>query len=79
MKKELVSHLIKDGMNYILVKSEQCLSIKKVAEKLDIHVTHAKKNIVTLPDFPKPIRYEEKSHPKWLESDIDHWLMKKKA
>lgn len=79
MTKKSMSYLVKEGQNYILIKSERCLSIKKVAEKLDVHVTHAKKNIVTLPDFPKPIRYEDKSHPKWLESDIDYWLFKKKA
>ncbi len=79
MTKETFHHLIKDGTNYILIKSERCLSIKKLAEKLDVHITHAKKNIVTLPDFPRPIRYEAKSHPKWLESDIDLWLTLKKA
>lgn len=78
MKKEVQNHLIKDGCNYILVKSEQCLSIKKLAEKLDVHVTHAKKHIVALPDFPSPIRYEDKSHPKWLESDVDLWIQTRK-
>lgn len=79
MKNEPTNHLIKEGENYILIKSDQCLSIKNLAQKLDVHVSHAKKHIVTLPDFPRPIKFEEKSHPKWLESDIDRWLQQKRG
>lgn len=78
MNIEMQHHLVKDGQTYILVRSDKCLSTKALADKLDVNISHVKKHIVTLPDFPNPIHFEEKSHPKWLESDIDLWLQQKK-
>lgn len=78
MKTEIQHYLVQEGNTYILVRNDRCLSTKALAEKLDVNISHVKKHIVTLHDFPTPIHFEEKSHPKWLESDIDLWLQQKK-
>ncbi|OYQ75957.1 hypothetical protein B9T10_04130 [Wohlfahrtiimonas chitiniclastica] len=78
MNIEMEHHLVKNGQSYILVKSDKCLSTQALADKFDVHVSHIRKHIVTLLDFPAPIHFEEKSHPRWLESEIDLWLQTRK-
>lgn len=55
--------------------SVRCLSLKKIAEKIDLSVEHVQRSVVCQPSFPRPIRTHENGHPRWIESEVDEWLL----
>lgn len=46
------------------------VSMEVIAEMLDLSVSHVKQRIVSLPDFPKPMRI---GHPRWKMTDVVAW------
>ena len=52
---------------------------KVTAVKLDVGYDLFRKVIKHDPDFPKAIKLTPKSHPKWVEEEIDNYLKKKAA
>lgn len=58
--------------------SLRCLSLKKIAEKIDYSVEQVQRSVVCQPSFPIPIRAHEDGHPRWIESEVDAWLLKQR-
>jgi predicted DNA-binding transcriptional regulator AlpA len=52
------------------------LKTKEVAEKLQLSKDHFRKCIKHQPGFPKPIKLTPKSHPQWIDEDIENYLKK---
>lgn len=55
------------------------LKTNEVAEKLNVSRDHFRKRIKHQPDFPKPYKSSENSHPMWIEEIIDSYLIQKAA
>ena len=52
---------------------------KDTATKLKVGYDTFRKEIKHQPDFPKAIKLTPKSHPKWIEDEIDSYLKNKAA
>lgn len=59
------------------------LKTKDVAKRLDLSVSHFRKEIKLAPDFPKPVQRElasgGKTRPRWRKQDIENYLNKDSA
>lgn len=53
--------------------SDGMLRVEGVAEYLDFTIDYTQKNIITLPDFPKPFRLNGRGNPRWLKSAVAAW------
>lgn len=63
-------------------KSNESISLldtEGVAKKLDISVTLFRKEIKLQPDFPRPVMLQKKSHPKWIDAELDDYIRAKQA
>lgn len=55
------------------------LKTDEVARKLKVSRDHFRKCIKHHPEFPKPVLLTPKSHPMWIDTVIDEYLMKRAA
>lgn len=55
------------------------LSQTETAAKLGCSIENFRKKIKFINGFPKPIKFDDKSHPKWREIDIDNYINEKAA
>jgi predicted DNA-binding transcriptional regulator AlpA len=53
----------------------QIWSVEKVAEYLSHEVGYTRDRIVTLPDFPQPIRIAGKGRPRWRAIEVAKWVL----
>lgn len=67
--KELIRSEIKtkDGV--------KLLSSNEVAKKLSISRTYLEKKMMYKKDFPKPVQLVRGGHKRWIESEIDDYIL----
>lgn len=67
--KELIRSEIKtkDGV--------KLLSSNEVAQKLSISRTYLEKKMMYKKDFPKPVQLVRGGHKRWIESEIDDYIL----
>lgn len=52
-------------------------SLEDICRELRYSPTRAKQ-IVAQPDFPKPVRILDRSHPRWVRVEVEEWVMARK-
>lgn len=75
---EEIKEVLKNERRYREVKIK-LLSSNEVAEKLSISRTYLEKKVMYKKDFPKPIQLVEGGHKRWLEHEVDEYIMRKKV
>ena len=56
-----------------MIDPRKLWSMEDVAEYGSYGISHVKK-IVAQPDFPRPIRVFEGSHPRWVAGKVMEWF-----
>lgn len=55
--------------------NERLLKIEDIAFKCAYSISHTKRAIITRPDFPRPVNVVNSGDPRWLESDVNNFLI----
>lgn len=75
---EKIKEVLKNERRYREAKIK-LLSSNEVTEKLSIFRTYLEKRIMYKKNFPKPIQPVRGSHKRWLEHEIDGYILGKKG
>lgn len=59
--------------------NERLLKIEDIAMKCAYSISHTKRAIITRPDFPRPVNVVNSGDPRWLESDVNNFLISLRA
>lgn len=51
-------------------QADKWIGIEGVSDYLDMSVAHVRKDVITLPEFPRPARLNGVGHPRWLRSEV---------
>lgn len=55
------------------------LKTKEVAAKVRVSIEYFRKVVKHNPKFPKPVKLTPKSHPQWIDTEIDNFIANKAA
>lgn len=53
--------------------NDRLWSVKEIADYANYGLTVARK-VVAQPDFPRPVRALQNSHPRWVEREVRHYF-----
>lgn len=50
------------------------LTAAEVGKMIGRTARQVRERIALRPDFPRPVRIEERAHPRWVEAEVRAWM-----